>query len=362
MTAARTGSAEAVTLLLDAGADVNAQESWRGQTALMWAAAEGHAPLIDLLVARGANVGVASKGGFTALLFAAREGRISSVLALLDRGANPNESLPPPRNANAESSSAPDAGLNAFLLAAGNAHYELAALLLDKGADPNAAPRGWTALHQLTWVRKAGIAGSNDPAPEGSGNLTGLAFARKLVAKGANVNARATRKPPAGVTRLNMIGGTPFFLAARTADAEFMRLLVELGADPLLTNEDGTTALMAAAGVGTSAPGEDPGTEAEVREATETALKFGGDLNAVDRNGETAMHGAAAKHVPSVVQFLADSGANPEVWNRKNKEGYTPLEITQGIQRSMSIIRSAPTEAAIRQVMSRANLPLTPQP
>ena len=361
MTAARTGSVEAVKLLLDAGADVNAQESWRGQTALMWAAAEGHAKLIDLLVARGAKVDVASKSGFTALLFAAREGQIPSVLALLDRGAQLNESLPP-RNANADGGSAFEGGLNAFLLAAGNAHYELAALLLDKGADPDVAPRGWTALHQLTWVRKAGIAGSNNPAPEGSGNMTSLAFARKLVARGAKVNARVTKRPPVGVTRLNMIGGTPFFLAARTADADYMRLLVELGADPLLQNEDGTTPLMAAAGVGTSAPGEDPGTEAEVREAAEVALKFGGDLNAVDRNGETAMHGAASKHAPSVVKFLADSGVNPEVWNRKNKEGYTPLAITQGIQRGMNIIRSAPTEEAIRQMMSRADVPVTPQP
>ena len=192
--------------------------------------------------------------------------------------------------------------------------------------------------------------------------MSSLAFARKLVAKGANVNARVTRRPPAGITGLNMIGGTPFLLAARTADAEYMRLLVELGADPLLTNEDGTTPLMVAAGVGTVAPGEDPGTEPEVREATEVALKFGGDLNAVDKNGETAMHGAAAKHVPSVVEFLVDSGANIEIWNRKNKQGYTPLEITQGVQRGMNIIRSAPTEAALRKVMSRANAPVTPQP
>jgi ankyrin repeat protein len=362
MTAARTGNADVVKRLLDAGADVNAQETWRGQTALMWAAAEGHTKVAEMLVARGASVGTVSKGGFTALLFAAREGRIDSARALLDRGANLNDSLPPPRTSNPEPGSAAVGGLNAFLLAAANAHYELAALLLDRGADPNVSPRGWTALHQLSWVRKAGIAGSNNPAPEGSGTMSSLAFARKLVAKGADVNARVTRRPPAGVTRLNMIGGSPFFLAARTADADYMRLLVELGGDPLLTNADGTTPLMAAAGVGTSAPGEDPGTEPEVREATELALKLGGDLDAVDSNGETAMHGAAAKHVPSVVQFLADSGAKIEIWNRKNKEGYTPLEITQGIQRSMSIIRSAPTEAAIRKVMSRANVAVTPQP
>ena len=69
-----------------------------------------------------------------------------------------------------------------------------------------------------------------------------------------------------GVTTLNPIGATPFLLAARTADAELMRLLGTLGADPLLANEDNTTPLMVAAGVGTQNPGEDPGTEPEVLE------------------------------------------------------------------------------------------------
>jgi len=50
---------------------------------------------------------------------------------------------------------------------------------------------------------------------------------------------------------------TPFLLAARTADAELMRVLAALGADPQLANEDHTTPLMVAAGVGTAAPGED---------------------------------------------------------------------------------------------------------
>jgi ankyrin repeat protein len=148
-----------------------------------------------------------------------------------------------------------------------------------------------------------------------------------------------------------MIGGTPFLLAARTADAEYMKLLVELGADPLVPNAENTTPLMVAAGVGTYAPGEDPGTESEVLEAVKLALKLGADINAVDDNGETAMHGAAAKHAPSVVLFLADAGARVERFNHKNKEGYTPLEITQGVARSMSIIRSAPTEVAVKQVM-----------
>ena len=356
MAAARTGKADAVQVLLGRGADVNAKESWHGQTALMWAAAEGHPAVIHALVERGAEVKARSNGGFTALLFAAREGQIAAVQALLKAGADLNESLPVKTRQPAAGSSAAskesETGLNAFLLAAANAHYELAAWLLDQGADPNAAPQGWTALHQVSWVRKAGISGSNNPAPEGSGNMDGLEFVRKLVAKGATLNARATKRPSMGVTTLNSIGATPFLLAARTADADLMRLLADLGADPRLTNEDDSTPLMVAAGLGTNAPGEDPGTEPEVLEAVKVALDLGNDLNAVDKNGETVMHGAAYKHVPSVIRFLAEKGARIDVWNQPNKKGWTPLKIAEGVQRGMNIVSSPTTAAAIRQVMA----------
>jgi uncharacterized protein len=354
MVAARTGKADAVNVLLARGADPNVKEGWRGQTALMWAAAEGHAAVIDTLVARGADVKARSNGGFTALLFAAREGRIAAVEALLKAGADMHESLPVRRRGPepAGQPAATEAGLNPFLLAAANAHYELAAMLLDRGADPNAAPQGYTALHQVSWVRKAGIAGSNNPAPEGSGTMDSLTFVRMLVTKGALINARVSKRPNMGVTTLNSIGATPFLLAARTADAPLMTLLAELGADPRLTNEDGSTPLMVAAGLGTNAPGEDPGTEPEVLEAVKVALELGNDLNAVDKNGETAMHGAAYKHVPSVVRYLADKGARMDVWNRPNNKGWTPLKITEGIQRGMNIVSSLPTAAVIREVMA----------
>ncbi len=85
-----------------------------------------------------------------------------------------------------------------------------------------------------------------------------------------------------------------------------MRELASLGADPLLPNEDGTTPLMAAAGAGTQSPGEDPGTEAEAVEAVKLALALGNDVNVVDRNGNTAMHGAAYKQLPLVVRLLTE--------------------------------------------------------
>ncbi len=361
MTAARTGRIEAVKTLLAHGATVNVKEEWHGQTALMWAAAEGHADVVRALVASGADVHIRSKGGFTALLFAAREGRVAAVQALVQAGANMDDALPvrvrqPSTAANATAGDAarPEIGLNAFLLASANAHYELAAWFLDHGADPNAAPQGWTALHQVSWVRKAGISGSNNPAPPGSGNMDSLEFVKKLVAHGATVNARVTKKPPMGVTTLNSIGATPFLLAARTADTDLMRQLVELGADAQLPNEDGTTPLLVAAGVGTQAPGEDPGTEPEVLEAVKVALDLGNDLNGVDTNGETVMHAAAYKHVPTVVRFLAERGASIEVWNQPNKRGWTPLKIAEGIQRGMNIVSSPATATAIRDVMGAA--------
>ncbi|MBI4475490.1 MAG: hypothetical protein HY646_22690 [Acidobacteria bacterium] len=81
----------------------------------------------------------------------------------------------------------------------------------------------------------------------------------------------------------------------------------------------------------------------------EVALELGNDINAADKNGEKAMHGAAYKHVPSIVHFLASKDANIEVWNQKNKKGFTPLNIAEGIQRGMNIVSSRPTAAAIRE-------------
>ena len=82
---------------------------------------------------------------------------------------------------------------------------------------------------------------------------------------------------------------------------------------------------MAAAGIGVRAPQETAGTEPEVLEAVELALQLGGDINTVDDNGETAMHGAAYRNHPKVVQLLADKGAKIDVWNKANKTGLTPL-------------------------------------
>jgi len=351
MTAARTGKLAAVQKLLARGADVNAKER-RGQTALMWAAAEGHADVVSALLAAGADYRVALPSGFTALMFAAREGRSDVVRVLLEAGADVHAVMRPkgtfarvPRN-----------GTSALILAVENGHFELAVELLRAGADPNDQRSGFTPLHVITWVRKPnrGDGEDGDPPPLGSGNLTSLQFVRELVAHGADVNSRLQRGS-SGRGKLNRQGTTPFLLAAVTADAPLMRLLVKLGADPLLPNVDQCTPLMAAAGVGTLAPGEEAGTEPEVLECLQLLLDLGGDVNAVDDHGETAMHGAAYKNLPRVVQFLADHGARIDVWNRPNKYGWTPLTIAEG-HRVGNFKPSPDTIAALHRVLRAAGV------
>jgi uncharacterized protein len=354
MTAARSGNINAVRALLSHGADVNAKEDRRGQTALMWAADEGHATVVETLLKAGADPDVRSKAGFSPLLFAARDGRLEVVRDLLKAGVDVNEELPKSNKFAYE---------NALVLAVGNGHYELAEFLLDAGAKENSAALGWTILHEITWVRKPG-SGANPLPPAGSGKMDSLEFVRAAVRRGTDVNARVTKKPSdLGTTNLKVIGATPLLMAARTADAPLMRLLKELGADPKLTTAEHTTLLMVAAGVGTQQFGEDPGTEDEVLEAVKVALELGGDVNAMDDNGETVIHGAAYKEVPSVAQFLIDQGAKIQIWNQKNKLGWTPLRISEGVTRGQNVRHRSPaTAAVIRHALSEAGLSTDVEP
>jgi uncharacterized protein len=356
MTAARTGRVGPVQALLDAGAKVDATDR-KGQTALMWAAADGHAAVVELLIKAGADVRARLKSGFTPMLFAAREGRIEVVRVLLKAGVDANEAIQTDRKG---SGTTPKTGVSALILAVENGHFELAAALLKAGADPNDQRSGFTPLHTLTWVRKPNRGDDPDgqPPPTGSGKLTSLQFVRELVKSGANVNLRL-EQGASGRGKLGMAGATAFLLASKTADLPYMRFLVELGADPLLANKDGCTPLMAAAGIGCLAPDEEAGTEPEALAAVEYLLGLKADVNTMDRNGETAMHGAAYKSLPKMVHLLADKGAKIDVWNRKNKYGWTPLLIAEGF-RPGNFKPSAATIDAIHRVMRAAGV--TPPP
>jgi ankyrin repeat protein len=348
MTAARTGSVNIVRLLIENGCSVDEQER-QGQTALMWAAAEGHVDVIQELIKAKSDVSKVLKSGFSALTFAAREGRLDAAFELVKSGEDVNRAMKP---ANSKGRN-PRNGMSALLMAVENGHFELALKLIELGADPNDQRSGFAPLHALTWVRKAKV-GDNpdgDPEPRGSGKIHSQQFIESIVAAGADINLRLKRGG-SGRAKLCLKGATPFLMASKTADVPMMKLLLKLGADPTIANSQKCPPLLAAAGIGVIAVGEEPGTVEEVAQAIKLLVELGADVNAVDENGETAMHGAAYRNYPETVELLARLGADSSVWNKKNKWDATPIEVAQG-KRPGSLKPSPETIAALKSALEK---------
>jgi len=347
MTAARTGNAQAVGMLLEAGANVNARESWRGETALMWAAAEDHAEVVKVLTSHGAAVNAQSntlkfpnvrynlathatlpppQGGFTALMFAARQGALVAATALADAGAELNVQDPD--------------GTPAVTIAIVNGHHDVARLLLERGANPNVADTaGMTPLYAAVELHTSEMYLERRALRRSSGPFGTLDLVMLLLAKHAQpdvplktVTLRWGRRRGPGDAALAQ-GATPLMRAARFADVEAMRVLLDAGANPALTQKDQTTVLMLAAGAGwrtgeTILGGQDFGPEADAIEAVKLCLERGGDVMATDDDGLTALHHAVPRGA-GVVQLLVDHGA---ALDTKDKRGRTPLDVAEGVR------------------------------
>jgi uncharacterized protein len=320
MTAARTGNIDTVKSLLAHGADVNAKESARGQTALMWAVAEKHPEVTRLLIDRGADVHAHSTSGFTPLLFAAQQGDLDSARMLLAAGANVNDA-------------APEEG-SALIVATYSGHEALALFLLENHADPNAVDvYGITPLHYALLKGLARVSGVRPISGAGylyRANMSELVKA--LLVHGANPNARVVKFPPMPNTRmfkaidLTPVGATPFLLAAASYDAGIMRLLVAHGADPLMTDQAKNTPLIMAAGFAegiTHAVQRPEQDDRDALEAVHAAVELGADVNATNDIGDTAIHGAAYVGANDIVQFLVEKGAKVDVENVYGQTAWT---------------------------------------
>ena len=356
MLAARSGNVEAVKALLARGANAKSRERL-GQTALMWAAAEGHTAVVRTLIDAGAELDATLDSGFKAFFFAVRGGHLDTARAFLAAGADVNAMMQ--RSGKLRRGQISGPGTSPLMLALQNGHFELAIALIDAGADPNDLRTGFTPLYMMAGVRKPDSSDGSDPAaPAGSGRLSSNDFVREIVKRGAKVNFRLPKgspKQPATSSSIGSEGATPFLFAADRGDVPLMRLLLELGADPLLPNFDNTTPLLAAAGVGTNEPQEEAGEESEAVEAVKMLLTLGADVNTVDKNGDTAMHGAAYNISPLVVKLLAERGADPQIWKKPNKAGGTPLFIAEGYISRLPR-PDAPTIEAITKLMRSAGI------
>ena len=330
MVCARTGSVDAVAALIARKADVNAKEPLREQTALMWAVAQKHAGVARVLIDHGADVharsrimrvlvnranptdiytavvGEVSQGGSTPLLLAARQGDVASAELLLASGANVNDLLPD--------------GTSALTVAAHSNQTAVARLLLTRGANLNVIGSGYTALHAAVL----------------RGNLD---LVEAFVARGAVVNARlrhgtaTTRGSQEFFLPESLTGATAAWLAAKFLEPDIMRFLLERGADPSVPLQDGTTTLMAAAGVGSQTRLFDRRERIVILKDSDEPLAVsmlkilldrGIDVNGANALGETALHGAAKMNYALVARMLVDRGARLEA---RTTKGETPLSV-----------------------------------
>jgi ankyrin repeat protein len=357
MTASRTGTVVGVKALLARGASVKAAESYRGETALMYAVAENHADIAKLLIDAGADVNAKStfydfnfrkvasggtqavyfRGGLTPLLFASRQGAIEAASVLIAAGADLNQGEP-------------EYGFTPLLDAIYNDHYDFAAQLVEKGARLTDG-----ALYLAVEMRNLDYFG-NRPRKPVTDKLDELAFIQFLLNHGADPNALMTTKLPGRQAQGGIgvsPGATPFYRAARSADVAVMRLLLDKGADPKRPTNDHTTPLLAAAtGQGARFAGGDERPEADFVEAIKLCVDKGVDVNAVNDRGDTAMHAAAQRGADTIVQFLADHGAKLDM---KNKSGRTPLDLALGIGGVANTggIAHTSTAALIRKLLEK---------
>jgi ankyrin repeat protein len=248
MRAAAIASVDAVKLLVDAGADVNGRNMF-DSTPLVWAATD--LAKVRYLIDQGADVNAATKTGRTPLFVAAMSDQSAPIVRLLlSKGANAKapdafgnttlvaaafgndtETIRLILDAGVDANAVGATGMTPLIAAAHNDNLAAVRLLLSKGANVNAVAKG-PGLFPIDSPKSGPIALSNDTALLAAAGTASPAVIGALVAAGADVNAKDGR------------GFTPLMLAiiANRQDAGVIKLLLDRGADLKAQSNTGETA------------------------------------------------------------------------------------------------------------------------
>jgi ankyrin repeat protein len=296
-------------------------------------------------------------GGLTPLVFAARQGSVESARVLLEAGADVNQ--------------ATEYGWTPLLAAIHNRYYGLALFLLERGADPSLANHGgWSPLYLATDNRN--IEGGDYPTRRPDRDHLELIDA--LLTRGAPVDARMRSSTETRTIFthqwLHEEGATPLLRAAQSGDVALVRRYLDHGADPQLATDDGTTSLMAAAGIGWV---EGVTYEWDAKSTLETVrllLDLGVAVDARNFDGQTALMGAAHKGRNDVVELLVARGADLALRDIGSRDtihvlaGVTwqAIDYAEGLVRVgvQSAILHPDTAALIRRLMIERGLPVPP--
>ena len=310
-------------------------------------------------------------GGLTPLVYAAREDCLECAKLLLDAGANVNQIT--------------NYGWTALLTATQNRHYKVAAYLLDHGANPNIPNKGgWSPLYLATDNRNI----EAGDYPVRTPDMDHLDFIKLLIAKGANVNQRVCGPASTATnctgdsteTRTNFTmqwlfeeGATPFLRAAQSGDIVLMKLLLDHGADPKIYTAHKVTPLAVASGIGWVEGVTFEWSPEDSFKAVQMCLDLGIDPNIQDDEGRAALHGAAHKGRPEVIQALVDHGAKMDMHDGGSRdtvngalinETFIPLDWARGLVRVgvQSAIAHPDAEKLLVKLMTEKGITVPPPP
>jgi ankyrin repeat protein len=356
MSAAAVGVTDAVSALLDHGADIAFRDAEYDQSALMIAAREGHASIVALLLEHGADVNAATKigpapkfiapnsvpgfgfgvgilrggvpkdrgrrepqpGGLTPLHYAARHNHIDIAELLLDAGAELNA-----KEAN---------GIWPLLMAISNNNMPMAHFLLERGKEQDDVllnDQDWygrSPIWEAVNVRNLYV--HNGTYVNGIDRAPVLTLIEALIDAGADLNVRTKETPPVRhhlleitgtLEWVDFTGQTPFLAAAYAGDVTVMKLLLEHGADPNIHTFEGTSPLMAAAGVNWVYAQTYTESPEQLLEAVKMCFELGMDVNQQNSMGLTALMGAANRGSDAIIRFLVGKGADLTKLDNENR-------------------------------------------